>query len=127
MYADAVTAVAFVGDHLYVSADREPTRVYLPPSTSSVDLLPGVNAEQFALSGDVLWAASKSDGLTAIDVSNPAVPEVLGFTGANELRLSGVAASGTRVYAFEAPDQLHVFDATDPEEPRARFDGHTSG
>jgi len=117
MYADPVTAVAFVGNHLYVSADREPTRVYLAPSSSSVDILPGVNAEQFALSGDVLWAASKSDGLTAIDVSNPAAPEALGFTGTNELRLSGVAASGTRVYAFESPNQLHVFDATDPEEP----------
>ena len=115
-YGGAITAVAFVGNHLYVSAEREPTRVYVPPSTAAVDLLPGLTARQFALSGDVLWAATERDGLTAVDVSNPASPEILGSFGRNDLRLGGVAASGTRVYAFEAPDELHVFDASDPEE-----------
>lgn len=115
-YGGDITAVAFVGDHLYVSADREPTRIYLPPSTTAVDLLPGLDARQFALAGDMLWAVSEGDGLSAIDVSNPAAPEVVGNFGQNELRLAGVAASGTRVYAFEAPDEIHVFDASDPEE-----------
>jgi hypothetical protein len=115
VYTDDVTAIAFVGDFLYVSVEREPTRVYPAPSSTSVHGIPGVTAEQFALSGSTLWAASTSDGLTAIDVTDPASPEVLGSTGRNELHLSGVAASGTRVYAFESPNQIHVFDATDPK------------
>ena len=115
-YGGDVTALAFVGDHLYVSVERDPTRVYLAPSSTALDLIPGLTARQFALSGDVLWAASEDDGLNAIDVSNPATPAIIGSFGRNVLRLGGVAASGTRVYAFESPDALHVFDATDPAE-----------
>lgn len=115
-YGGEVTAVAFVGDHLYVAVEREPTRVYLAPSSTSLALLSGLDAEQFAVSGNVLWAASKADGLTAVDVTNPAAPEILGNTGRNDLLLSGVAVSGTRVYAFESPKELHVFDAGDPSE-----------
>ena len=115
-YGADITAVAFVGDYLYVSVDRAPTRVYLAPSATALDLLPGLTARQFARSGDLLWAVSEGDGLNAIDVSNPASPSIIGNYGRNVLRLGGVAASGTRVYAFESPDQLHVFDASDPEE-----------
>jgi hypothetical protein len=115
-YGGDVTALTFVGDHLYVSVQREPTRVYLPPSSTVLRNIGGLTARQFALSGDMLWAVSESDGLTAIDVSNPAAPEVAGTYGRSELRLRGVAASGPRVYAFEAPDKLYVFDATDPAE-----------
>ncbi len=115
-YGGDVTAVAFVGDYLYVSVEREPTRVYLAPSPTRVALLSGLTAAEFALSGNVLWAASESDGLTAIDVTDPAAPKILGSTGRYELRLRGVAASGSRVYAFAAPDQIHVFDATEPDD-----------
>ena len=116
MYGGDVTALAFVGDHLYVSVDREPTRIYLAPASTAVDLLAGITAKQFALAGDVLWAASEDDGLNAIDVSNPASPVVLSSFGRSQFRLAGVAASGTRIYAFEAPDKLHIFDGSDPEE-----------
>jgi hypothetical protein len=115
-YGGDVTALAFVGDHLYVSVDREPTRVYLAPSPAAIDLLPGLTAQQFSLSGSVLWAVSESDGLNAIDVSNPAAPEVVGNFGRNLLRLRGVAAGVTRVYAFESPDVLYMFDARDPSD-----------
>ncbi|HEY0371827.1 MAG TPA: hypothetical protein VGD79_07480 [Thermoanaerobaculia bacterium] len=115
-YAGNVTAVAFVGNYLYVSVDREPTRVYLPPSTTAVELLPGLSVEQFALSGDILWGVSSGDGLNAIDVSDPAAPEVIGNYGKSVIHLTGVAASGNRVYAIEAPDKLHVLDGTDPTE-----------
>ncbi len=115
-YTNDVTAIAFVGDYLYVSADREPVRVYLAPSSTSVAGLSGVIADQFALSGKTLWAASTGDGLVALDVTNPASPEVLSRTGSNELHLGGVAASGTRVYAFEAPNAIRIFDASDPKE-----------
>lgn len=115
-YGSDVTAVAFVGGALYVSVARQPTRVYLAPSATAVRNIGGLTVQQFALSGDVLWAVSEDDGLNALDVSNPAAPVVLSNFGQNELHARGVAASGTHVYVFEAPDQLHVFDASDPEE-----------
>lgn len=120
MFSDPVTAVAFVGDLLYVAADREPLRVFEPASSTAIDLLPGVDAAALALSDteSVLWTASADDGLTAIDVSNPREPQVLSKTGTNELHLDGVTAAGTRVYAFESPDVVRVFDATDAHAPQ---------
>lgn len=119
-YADPITAIAFVSDLLYVAVDREPLRVYAPPDSEPVKVLPGVNAAALALSEDngVLWAASSADGLTAINVRTPENPKVIGSTGTNELHLAGVAASGTRVYAFESPDRIYVFDATEEDAPQ---------
>ena len=113
-YTGNVTAVAFVGNYLYVSVEREPMRVYPAPSTTSVRNIAGLTVEQFARAGDILWAVSASDGLNAIDVSNPAAPEVAGNFGKSAIHLTGVAASGTRVYVIEAPDKLHILDAADP-------------
>ncbi|HEX8407306.1 MAG TPA: hypothetical protein VF883_00455 [Thermoanaerobaculia bacterium] len=117
MSAD-ITAIAFIGEHLYVALDREPLRVFLPPSSTPVAVLPGVNAEAFAASGGMLWTVSFDDGLTGLDVSNPANPKSVASAGRGVLRLRGVAAAGPRVYAFEYPNQLHVFDVSTPAEPR---------
>ena len=114
---DPITAIAFVGDHLYVAADRQPLRVYVPPSVTA-QVVSGVSAEDFALANGILWAASVNDGLTGLDVSNPAAPKVIASYGRGELTLHGIAATGTRVLAFEAPDQLHVIDVSTPAEPR---------
>lgn len=113
-----ITAIAFVGDHLYVALDREPLRVFLPPSSAAVAVLPGVSAEAFASSGKMLWSVSYDDGLLGLDVSNPANPKAVASAGRGTLRLRGVAAAGERVYAFEYPNQVHVFDAGTPAEVR---------
>jgi len=117
-FNNAVTAVAFDGPSLFAAVDRQPMYVFSPPETEPLALISGADAVQLAVSNGVLWTASASDGLTAIDVEDPAQPRVLGSVGRNELELEGVAAAGARVYAFESPDRVHVFDATDPREPR---------
>lgn len=113
-----VTAIAFVGDYLYVAAEREPLRVYQPPSSSVVQTLSGINAEDFALANNVLWSASASDGLTGIDVSNPRAPKLVAEYGRGSVALRRVAAAGNRVVAVGRPNELHVFDASTPAEPR---------
>lgn len=116
--AAPVTAIAFVGDHLYVASDGEPLRVFVPPSVTPVVLLPGISAEAFALANGVLWVVSPDDGLVGLDVSTPANPRAIASAGRGELLLRGVAAAGSRVYAFEAPNALHVFDVSTPAQPR---------
>lgn len=117
-FNDPITAVAFAGDYLYVSIERAPMQVLQPQSLAQVTVIPGADALDMAVSNGILWTASENDGLTAINVANPAQPKVVGSAGVNELRLRGVAAAGSRVYAFEFPNRVHVFDASDVEEPR---------
>jgi hypothetical protein len=114
----AITALAFVGDHLYVAAQDQPLRVYLPPTASPLRILPSVDAADLAYANGMLWAASDNDALVGIDVQNPADPRVIATAGLNELRLRGVAAAGTRVFAFEGTDRLHVFDVSNKAAPR---------
>lgn len=118
MFANDVKAIAYGGAFLYVAVDRLPLHVFAPPAAVPVALVPGADAVSLSIAGGVLWTASENDGLTAIDISTPASPRVLGSLGRGELRLRGVAAAGSRVFAFEGPDQVHVVDGTDPREPR---------
>lgn len=115
-FRNRVLAVAFVGDVLYVSVDREGTYVYELPSTEwTAKLLEAPVA--FALAGSTLWGASRDTALTAIDVQNPAAPRVISGTGIGESFFDGVAAAGTRVFAFEKGNRLRVFDVSDPGHP----------
>lgn len=117
-FTDPVSAIEFGGDHLFVAVAGQPLRVYLPPSSTALGILPGVDALDLAAANDVLWAVSERDGLVAIDVSDPANPTIAGRAGQNELRLRGVAAAGAHVFAYESPDRLHSFDGSNPAEPR---------
>ncbi|HEX8170145.1 MAG TPA: hypothetical protein VF824_06365 [Thermoanaerobaculia bacterium] len=112
-----VKAIAFVGDLLYVSVDVEGIAVYDAATLARVATVPA-KAEDFARAGNTLWTASLDDALTAIDVTRPSAPRILGHTGATEIRLTALAVSGNRAYAIELPDRLHVFDITDPSAPR---------
>lgn len=113
----AVSAIAFAGSSLFVAADAVPLHVFAPPAAERIALLPGVAAEAMAVSGDVLWTTSPSAGLSGIDISDPASPRVIGSAG-RELQLRGLAAAGSRVYAFEFPNRIHVYDVSKPAEPR---------
>lgn len=113
-----ITALAFAGDHLYVAAQDQPLRVFLPPAASPLNILPSVDAADMAVAGNTLWAVSDNDALVGVDVTDPAEPRIIASAGLNELRLRGVAAAGTRVFAFEGTDRLHVFDVGNRAEPR---------
>ncbi|HET8797902.1 MAG TPA: hypothetical protein VFO89_09445, partial [Thermoanaerobaculia bacterium] len=115
-FRNRVLALAFVSDVLYISVDREGTYVYEVPSAEwAAKLLPA--PVSFARAGSVLWGASRDTGLTAIDVTAPAAPSILSHTGGGELFLDGVAAAGTRVFAFERDNRVQVFEAADPSSP----------
>lgn len=114
----AITAMAFAGDYLYVAAEEQPVRVYLPPAASPLRILASVDASDMAVANGMLWAVSENDALVGIDVRDPADPQVIASAGLNELRLRGVAAAGSRVFAFEGADRLHVFDVSNRAEPR---------
>lgn len=111
-----VLGLAFVGEHLYASVDREGTYVFALPSFEwTVKLIdPSVG---FALAGPTLWTVSRDNGLTALDVANPAAPQVLSNSGAGVYFLDGVAATGSRVFAFERDRLVRVFDVSDATKP----------
>lgn len=117
-FSAPITAIEFAGDHLYVAVQEQPLRVYLPPAASSVRVLASVEASDMAVANGMLWAVSENDALVGIDVTDPANPRVIASAGVNELRLRGVAAAGSRVFAFEGADRLHVFDVGNRAEPR---------
>lgn len=117
-FNNPVTAITASGEFLFVAVDRQPLYVFSSADAEPVALVAGADAVDMAVANGILWTVSDSDGLTAIDVSDPADPKVLTSVGRNELHPNGVAAAGTRVYAFEAPDRLLVFDATTPEAPQ---------
>ncbi|HEX7831905.1 MAG TPA: hypothetical protein VF787_19770, partial [Thermoanaerobaculia bacterium] len=71
----------------------------------------------FAQSGNILWGVSHDTGLTGINVQNPAAPQVISSTGLAESFFDGVAAAGSRVFAFEKNNRLRVFNVTDPAHP----------
>lgn len=115
-FRNDVLAVALVNDVLYASVDREGTYVYQQPSVDwSTKLLEVPLA--FARSGNTLWGVSRDTGLTGYNVQNPASPIVISSTGSGTYLLDGVAATSSRVFAFEKNNQLRVFDVTDPAKP----------
>jgi len=117
-FTDPITAIELAGSHLYVAVEGQPLRVFLPPSSTPLVLVPGVDALDLAAANGVLWAVSETDALVGLSLANPASPTIIGTAGLNELRLRGVAAAGSRVFAFEGANRLHAFDVSDPAEPR---------
>jgi len=116
-YVTPVLAVAFVGNLLYAGVADTAIFVIDPATGEQVADLP-VDASGFARSGSTLWVASVSQGLVALDVAEPSAPEILSRTQPGVLKLTSVAASGTRVYAIESIDVVHVFDGTNPRDAR---------
>lgn len=122
-FTKPVIALEYVESHLYVSVESQAVYVFAPDSAEEVERLRYVPWD-FALSGVTLWMVSGLDGLRAIDVSDPAAPEIIGSAGLGQLDLRGVAASGDLVVAFESPGRIHLFDGSSPEAPllEASFD-----
>jgi len=116
-FENNVTAVTFVGNTLYVGVAETAIYVVDPSTGAELTLLP-TDALDFARSGATLWAASTTQGLVALDVSEPAQPQIISRTSSGVLKLTAIAASGSRVYGVEPPNVLRVFDASNPAEVR---------
>ena len=112
-FTTAIRAVAASGNTAYASIER--SGVYAISTTSGATLFTTtVDASGLAVSGSTLWASADIRGLFAIDATTGAI---LGAVGERQFRLAGVAAAGSRVYAMEAPNRIHIFDGSNPGAP----------
>jgi hypothetical protein len=113
-FTQAIRALAVSGSIVFVAVER--TSIFAVDINSGATINPiAVDAVDLAVSGSTLWAASELRGLFAIDI---ATQTIKGVVGGGQLRLTRVAASGSRVYAIEAPDRVHIFDGSKPAEPK---------
>jgi hypothetical protein len=115
-FNNPVRALAFSDDTLYVAVERSGIYALDPQTGGQIGFVP-VEASALAVSGSMLWAAGGAvKGLTAIDISDPTTPAVVGSFGNQEHTYVDLAAAADRVYAIEGADQLRVFDASDPTD-----------
>lgn len=113
-FSATIRALELSGNVAFAAIERAGIHAIDVNSGETLNTIP-VGAVDLALSGSTLWAAADIRGLFAIDV---ATRSTVGLTGGGELRLSRVAAAGSRVYAIAAPHTLHIFDGSKASEPR---------
>lgn len=112
-FGGTIRALTASGNIIYAAVER--TAIYaIDAATGETVTTFAVNAQGLAVSGNTLWAAADIRGLFAIDLAGN---EVAGVFGAGQYRFSDVAASGSRVYAVESPNRVHIFDGSEPDEP----------
>jgi hypothetical protein len=111
-----ISGIAFHHDVLYVAVKHQGVFSYTPDDWEPAGVLP-VNAASIAVQGDTLYLAAGVDGLVTADISSDASPRILNRFGAGELNLTGIAVSGTRVYAAEPNEIVHVYDVDDLDDP----------
>lgn len=112
-FNETIRALAANGNTIYAAVQRSAIFAIDANSGTWLNTI-AVNAVGLAISGSTMWAAAEIRGLFAIDL---ATGTVVGVTGAGQMTLTDVAAAGTRVYATEAPDRVHVFDGGRREAP----------
>lgn len=115
MMADEVLALATVGEYLYVSVERRGTYVFRAPSLQQIAFVP-YSANDFALSGNILWGSIPAGGIVALNVADPGAPQRISSSALSTI-FDGIAVSGSRVYAFRSSGGIQLFDATSPDEP----------
>jgi hypothetical protein len=69
-----------------------------------------------AVDGSLAFVADRIAGLQIIDISNVTAPTIIG-EDATGLNINAVAVTGSQVYAV-GDGGLHVFDVSDPTDPR---------
>lgn len=116
-FGDPVLSMVFTATHLFATVENEGIYVIDPASGAQVAIISEASAG-LALSGSTLWSASSTGGLVAVDVSNPLSPHIVSTTDLGTLEMDGVAAAGSRVYVFHAPDTIRFYDATDVTKPQ---------
>lgn len=112
-----VTAMAFHGDRLYVGVEHQGVFAYDTDGSGPLSVLPAI-ANAIAIEGDTLAIAGGPNGLVVADITDDTAPNVISRTGAGEVNLNRVAMAGTRLYATELDDVVHVYDLSSRAEPR---------
>jgi hypothetical protein len=112
-----VNAMVFHGDRLYLAVDGQGVSAYDVAGNGPLSFLP-LNAQSIAVQADLLYVSAGINGLVIVSVADDLAPVVVSRTGAGEVDLKSVAVVGTRVYAAEGSDVVHVYDATSVAQPR---------
>jgi hypothetical protein len=113
----AILSMAWKGDVLFLTLAGIGIKVVDGNAVEEIGYIPEAS-RGLAISGDILYSASGNDGVSVIDVSNPSQAVVTGRTLAGSLYFRGIAAAGTRVFALEPPNKIHIIDASSVATPR---------
>ncbi|HEX9460205.1 MAG TPA: hypothetical protein VGA84_13720 [Thermoanaerobaculia bacterium] len=111
-----IKSMAWKGDALFVAIADIGIRIIDGNTSLDINYIPEPS-RALAISGNILYSASGGDGVAVIDVSNLAAPVITGRALAGALNLQNIAVAGTRVFAEEPPNRIHIIDAS-PVTPR---------
>jgi hypothetical protein len=106
-----IKSMAWKGDALFVAIADIGIRIIDGNTSQDISYIPEPS-RALAISGNTLYSASGGDGVAVIDVSNPAAPVITGRALAGTLNLQNIAVAGTRVFAEEPPNRIHIVDAS---------------
>jgi hypothetical protein len=106
-----IKSMAWKGDALFVAIADIGIKIVDGNTSQEINYIPEPS-RSLAISGNNLYSASGGDGVAVIDVSNLAAPVITGRTLAGTLNLQNIAVAGTRVFAEEPPNRIHVIDAS---------------
>lgn len=106
-----IKSMAWKGDALFVAIADIGIRIIDGNTSQDIDYIPEPS-RALAISGNILYSASGGDGVAVIDIGNPAAPVITGRALAGTLNLQNIAVAGTRVFAEEPPNRIHIVDAS---------------
>jgi len=107
----AILSMAWKGDILFLALAGIGIKVIDGNAVGEIGYIPEAS-RGLVVSGDILYSASGNDGVSVIDIRNPSQAVVTGRTLAGSLYFRSIAAAGTRVFAVEPPDKIHIIDAS---------------
>jgi hypothetical protein len=111
-----IKSFAWKGDTLFVAFADIGIKAIDGNTSVDISYIPEPS-RSLAISGNTLYSASGGDGVAVIDISNPAAPVILGRTLAGSLNLQNISVAGTRVFAEEPPNVIHIIDASSATAP----------
>ena len=122
---DVSLGIACEGDYVYVVGVRGTLHIFdavnpdSPVHCSSTTI--GGRALRVAVAGSYAYVAT-TEGVIAVDVSNPFVPQILGFNPTGDSP-QGIFVTGNYVYVADNEDGLYVFRRTETAVTQPRNHG----
>lgn len=107
----AILSMVWKSDTLFLALAGIGIKVVDGDAVGEIGYIPEASRGLY-VSGDILYSASGNDGISLIDIRNPSQAVVTGRTLAGSHYVRSIAAAGTRVFAVEPPNQIHIIDAS---------------
>ncbi|MEO8036255.1 MAG: hypothetical protein ABI837_17600 [Acidobacteriota bacterium] len=115
--AGTVQAIAFHHDAVVIAVAGQGVFTYERGGSALLSTMP-LDARDIVVAGDTLFAACGPNGLVIANVSDDAAPFVVSRTGAGDIDLTRVAASGTHTFTVQGSDLIRIYDTALLETPR---------